>query len=268
MTDAERKDLKRRKFEWLARVMEDRRISEVRRLVLVYSCLQFERQLTFCIRQATVAQRLGVHRDTVSDALRQARELGWLELVRERQRGRGYTKGNELRLTFPAEIGGPASAYSSQEYADQGAQIGGPGSAEYADDPTLLAAEMHSYQVYPGNTSRCASRAGAPEATRPSPFCPKHMPDGTTDDCRGCLRARQRCERWDAEQERAAAEAAAVARALRENPPADEPPPEALYGRCDVHLCALDADGTCPRCRLVSGDWKRSGGGTGQAAAQ
>lgn len=254
MSDAERNELKRRKFEWLARVMEDKRISDARRLVLVYSCLQFERQLTFCIRQATVAQRVGVHRDTVSDALRQARELGWLELVRERQRGRGYTKGNELRLTFPAKIGGPVSAYSGQDYADRSGEIGGPGSAEYAEDPTLLAAEMHSYQVYPGNTSRCAPRAGARETTRPSPFCPKHMPDGTTDDCRGCLRARQRCERWDVEQGRADAEAAAVARALREKALAEEPPRgQASYGPpCSNDDCDRpampDGDGRCGRC--------------------
>ncbi|MEO3757300.1 hypothetical protein ABGB19_03285 [Mycobacterium sp. B14F4] len=43
----------------------------------------------------------------------------------------------------------------------------------------------------------------------------------------------------------------------------------APYGRCDTCTCTLEADGTCPRCRLLSGGWKCSGSGdTGQAAAQ
>lgn len=56
-----------------------------------------------------------------------------------------------------------------------------------------------------------------PTPARPQPFCRKHMPDGTSEDCGGCARARKKAERWDADQFVVQAKAVSVTLAEREN---------------------------------------------------
>jgi Helix-turn-helix domain len=98
------------KFGWMARVLEDDRLTPVARTVLVYCALQYVRAGDdwFCVRQATVAANLHVHVNTVAKAIRRARELGWLMPGGERQRGRGHHQADTYRLDHP-EIGTPWS---------------------------------------------------------------------------------------------------------------------------------------------------------------
>ncbi len=102
------------KFAWMARVMEDKRLTETARLILTYCALQYVKggTDTFSVRQQTVASHLHVHVNTVAGALRRAREFGWLWLIEERQRGRGWHKGDVHQLTLSAEeIPTPADGY-------------------------------------------------------------------------------------------------------------------------------------------------------------
>jgi hypothetical protein len=114
----------------MARVAEDLRLSDGKRLVLIYCALQYVKsgELSFCVRQRTVADHLGMRRQTVGDALAEARTLGWLN-TRERQRGRGYHQADYNVLTFPDEIGTHGGTYSSEDVRAE-AEIGTRGGPE------------------------------------------------------------------------------------------------------------------------------------------
>lgn len=120
------------KFAWMARVAEDDRLSDAARLILVYIANQNVRgpEDTFCVRQATVAANLHKKRQTVGEALAKARELGWLELARERKRGRGQYQANTYRITF-TEIGPPRGTSFDQEYVRGEDEIGPRWGQEY-----------------------------------------------------------------------------------------------------------------------------------------
>jgi hypothetical protein len=114
---------------WMQGVLEDTRLSHAARNVLVRCGLvsTLGGEDMFSVRQETVASALGMHVNTVAGAFRRARELGWLQLVEERQRGRGWHKGDVHQLTFPAEkIPTPGGAYYEE--------IPTPGSGEYPHD--------------------------------------------------------------------------------------------------------------------------------------
>jgi hypothetical protein len=123
------------KFGWMAAVAEDDRLSASARLVLTYIAHQNVHRDDdwFCVRQVTVAAKLHMRRQTVGDALRRGRELGWLELAMERQRGRGWHQADTYRLTHP-EIGTPWSTYSDEEYVRAEAEIGTRTNAPTSED--------------------------------------------------------------------------------------------------------------------------------------
>jgi hypothetical protein len=100
------------KFAWMARVAEDDRLSDAAARVLTDIANQNVRGNAdwFCVRQETVAANLHKHVNTVANALRRGRELGWLELAVERPRGRGWHQANTYRLTTPGKPT-PASGY-------------------------------------------------------------------------------------------------------------------------------------------------------------
>ena len=119
----------RLRFLWMQGILEDTRLPHAARNILVRCALvsTLGGEDTFSVRQQTVADAMGTNRLTVARALQRARELGWLDLVEERQRGRGWHKGDTHRLTFPPEIGDPGVTYSScspQEYVTPESEIG------------------------------------------------------------------------------------------------------------------------------------------------
>jgi hypothetical protein len=107
------------KFGWMARVAEDDRLSDGAVRILTYIANQNVHGSDdwFRVRQQTVADNLHMHVNTVANALKRARELGWLELAEERQRG-GAGKADTYRLTVPA--GGPPCWSSHGEVPTRG----------------------------------------------------------------------------------------------------------------------------------------------------
>jgi len=94
------------KFGWMAHVAEDDRLTHCHARILMYIANQNVHggDDWFCVRQATIAAKLHKRRQTVGDALRRARELGWLELAAVRPRGPGWHRADTYRLTTP-ELG-------------------------------------------------------------------------------------------------------------------------------------------------------------------
>jgi hypothetical protein len=119
------------KFGWMAHVAKDDRLSDAHRLILMYIALQYVHGSDdwFCVRQATVAANLGKRRQTVGEALRRGRELGWLTLAVERLRGRGWHQADVYRMTHP-EIGASGST-SSEKYVRGEDEIGTRRGQEY-----------------------------------------------------------------------------------------------------------------------------------------
>jgi biotin operon repressor len=56
---------------------------------------------TFCIRQDTIADQCGISRVTVNSAISRAKQLGYLVVSREHDRGYHRNGADELRLLFP-----------------------------------------------------------------------------------------------------------------------------------------------------------------------
>ena len=105
------------RFIWMATVEQDTRLSEAARLILTSVARVNVKggESTFCVKQQTVADRLGLTKKAVGEALRRARHLGWLRLRNERQRGRGYHRADVLELTIPDEIGNSGVTYSDDD---------------------------------------------------------------------------------------------------------------------------------------------------------
>jgi hypothetical protein len=91
------------KFEWIRAVSADSRLAASERLILVnvalFSVLGGED--TFCTKQTTIALRCGTTDRQVRRAITAGRSNGYVVLVEERQRGRGYHRGDEYRLLLP-----------------------------------------------------------------------------------------------------------------------------------------------------------------------
>lgn len=108
------------RFDWLRALARDRRMSHGEtKNILTFIVLNNMKMGddTFCVRQVTVAENLGVAARTVRRTYRRAMRLGYLELSEERQRGRGHHKADTYRLTLP-EIGSRPSTCSDDEIGD------------------------------------------------------------------------------------------------------------------------------------------------------
>lgn len=92
----------RTRFDWFKAVYAEPEFTEGDKAVLGYIVIIYiRRSPTFCIRQSVIAQRCGVSEKTVRRAIQKARRLGYFVLTRERKRGPGQDRGNELKLMFP-----------------------------------------------------------------------------------------------------------------------------------------------------------------------
>jgi hypothetical protein len=124
----------------------------------------------FRVRQATVAENLHKHINTVATALRRGRELGWLELRQERKRGRGHFQADAYRMTAPEiptrgsgsfgeEIPTRGSG-SFEEYPHGGVEIPTPGVFKNG----VLPAETPTLQgLYPGFSTTGFKNPGCDE---------------------------------------------------------------------------------------------------------
>lgn len=249
MTD-EKRELKRRKFEWIARVLEDKRLNDTHARILAYCCLQFDRGLRFSVTQKTVASNLGVHVNTVANALKRGVKLGWLALAAERQRGH-RNQANAFQLTFPTgQVPTPPCGNSAESTHTRSEKVPTRGVESThiweveKPPPTSGDTDRPGYiqEKHPGvwviKTATAPSpRPALSNAARPPDHCSNHPDGNAIENCPPCGRARKRREQWDREQERAVAEAAAADRALRDNCP-----------RCQGRGVEDLPDGTARKC--------------------
>ena len=84
----------------------DKRFTVAEKDVLAWLAVKavFSGRDTFRIRQCTVSDRTGAGERTIRRAYKRARDLGYLVVMEERQRGRGHTRADEYRLLVPTEI--------------------------------------------------------------------------------------------------------------------------------------------------------------------
>ena len=131
------------KFDWMRAVLRDTRFSDAAARVLVFVALNNVKsgECTFCVRQVTIAENTNLTERTVRAAFAQARELGYIELVEERQRGRGFHQADAYGLAIP-EIPERNDTYSgintgtpTQEYRKPHASVPGAPCIENAPLP-------------------------------------------------------------------------------------------------------------------------------------
>jgi hypothetical protein len=93
------------KFAWIRAVGSDRRLKVGDRFVLTNIAIRYVMygEDTFRVRQTTAAQQLAVGVRTVREAISQGRQLGYLVLAEERQRGRSYHGPDAHCLVIPAD---------------------------------------------------------------------------------------------------------------------------------------------------------------------
>lgn len=204
------------KFEWIRAVAADRRLKVAERFVLRNAAVRYVKygDDVFRVRQTTIADQLAVGVRTVRQSISQARQLGYLVLAQERQRGRSYHGPNEYRLVIPAD-----SAAINRIPAEHDPNSG-TDRPEYRQNTTGIAAERNSLTSQNADPKgslkgliKGIERGGAPAASPPgatpstlspeddppSHYCKRH-PNGTDDPCAACGKARRKREAWDAEE--------------------------------------------------------------------
>lgn len=213
------------KFAWLKALLRDDRFTDREARVGAAICVYFTRAdgtgWEVPLTKLAAVPPSGLSLARLKQLLARFVQAGYLSEASRSGGGRAQFAKRAHNLAGPPKPGTPAEQVSGEtRYASvqnlvrQRAKPGTPALHKVASDLQ----ESTPTGTTTGTTTG-VWRAGARERARPDPYCSKHMPDGTTDDCGGCARARKRCEQWDTEQERAAAEAAAAANALRENCP-------------------------------------------------
>lgn len=235
------------KFRWIWALGADPRLGYAERYVLTITALKSAspRDLTFCIRQTSIAENCAASEATVRRALAAGRRHGYIELVKARKRGRGNRGADEYRLTLPdREIPSRVTAIPDPKYRSPATKIEVTG-----DENTDQVQVPDQCELPPPLGLLEVSRRSAADAApppEPSRYCPRH-PNDTDEDCRPCGRHREAHERWQADKadhERRVAEAVGeVRRACR---------------LCGGDLWVIGSDGTpvepaqpCPVCKLA-----------------
>jgi hypothetical protein len=92
------------KFTWLKAIYTDR-FSDGQKAVLAYitNFSVFTGQDIFRVRQSTLAEQCGISRQTVGGAIRRARHLGYLTVVKPHTPGRTHHDADTLKLVLPAK---------------------------------------------------------------------------------------------------------------------------------------------------------------------
>lgn len=179
---------------------------------------------TFSVRQSTIAANTGLSERSVRHAFKLARELGWLELVTERQRGsRG--KSDQYRLVMPDTASPTCPVEVPAEYA--GTPIGLPAgnTPEYRQNmskvPEETEAPTSGNDAPLGYVFRFLEEGAATPPPAPNldhlgqPRCRKHFGVENPPDCPPCGLERERKEALDRfKADRVAAERRAIRAAI------------------------------------------------------
>ncbi|WP_078353590.1 hypothetical protein [Mycobacteroides chelonae] len=239
------------KFRYYAAVYADPRLTLADKSVLTFAAIVFVHGEgdTFRRRQDTVAARVGTNIRTVQRAYKRGIELGYLELVTERQRGRGHTKADTYRIRVPAgyaatpetdEIDDTMSGihlntrHTVPEYPTFSTQIPDIESEKIASTSTNEAPKV----LIEGSLEKgAATPPPAPNLDHlGQPRCRKHRGVENPPDCPPCGLERERKEALDQfKADRVAAEHRAIRAAIDSCPnKCDE------YGRLtDLTDCPL-----------------------------
>ena len=95
------------KFSWIKLLAADPdpRLTPVTKYVLMFAAIQYVRHGgVFCVRQVTLADRAAVSDRSVKRAIAAGKECGYLELAKERRRGRSHIRADEYQLAVPASM--------------------------------------------------------------------------------------------------------------------------------------------------------------------
>jgi hypothetical protein len=194
------------KFAWIFALGADPGIGYAERYILTMTALKsaHPKDLTFTVRQATIAENCSASERTVRRALAAGRRHGYIELVTERKRGRGNHGADEYRLCLPAnEIPAPVAAIPHGKYRPPAPKIAATGAENTGQTRSSDQRELHPPLGLLEVSRRSAATAAPPPMSpedEPDRYCQAHMPDGTDAHCRPCGQARQRHQRWQADQ--------------------------------------------------------------------
>jgi hypothetical protein len=202
------------KNDWIRAVMADAQIDAAPRLVLVnigYITASPD-DGTFCVKQTTVAERLGVSLATVERAVRAAKRLRYIELVTERRRGPGSSGADKYRLMVPTQETRQDDGSSDIDPSQNGElPVTEPVMTRHRIDndpsqPPRLTCENAVPKVFiegfnKGLREGTASADAAlpdldPCPKEPERFCPEHRPNGTTRACPACGGHRKEHDGW------------------------------------------------------------------------
>lgn len=178
---------------------------------------------TFSVRQSTIAANTGLSERSVRHAFKLARELGWLELVTERQRGsRG--KSDQYRLVIPDTVS-PTSGEVPAENAATPIGLPAENAPEYRQNmskvPEETEAPTSGNDAPLGYVFRFLEEGAATPPPAPlldrlgQPRCRKHFGVENPPDCPPCGLERERKEALDRfKAERIEAERRAIRAAI------------------------------------------------------
>jgi hypothetical protein len=226
------------KFAWIRAVVGDRRLKVGERFVLTNIAIRYVRygDDVFRVRQTTITEHFAVGERLVGKSLSQGRQLGYLVLAQERQRGRGYHGPDEHRLVIPADRAAIKDGIPAQNDRNTGTDR-----PEYRHEITEIPAraDVTTSENYTPKGSLKGSLEGSVEGSGPPPsipepenpqpprYCSKH-PHGTDRGCIPCRDAREAHKAWEGrEAEARTTEAAGIRAAIDDCTDCDD------YGRLD-----------------------------------
>ncbi|MEN4420641.1 hypothetical protein [Mycobacteroides chelonae] len=133
--------MKFNKWRWFELVMSDSRFSDGDKVILAWLVVKavLNGKDTFCVRQQTVSAHTASNERKVRRAYQRARELGYLVLISERQRGRGHTRADEYRLEIPDDV-----SSIPEEIPDTSDRNTGHHGQEYRTNPTEISDNTNS----------------------------------------------------------------------------------------------------------------------------
>jgi hypothetical protein len=112
------------KHEWLRAVARDKGLDDsYARVAMDLSTSTSIDDGTFCVRQKTVAERMGRDIRSVKRAYAAPKLAGYIEWVAAGQRGRGYLSGDTWRLRFP-QVGSGDDCVTTYGRSDDFPQVG------------------------------------------------------------------------------------------------------------------------------------------------
>ncbi|OHU48897.1 hypothetical protein [Mycobacteroides chelonae] len=157
------------KWRWFEAVMSDPRFSDGDKVILTWLVVKavLNGNDTFCIRQQTVSAHTASNERKVRRAYQRARELGYLVLISERQRGRGHTRADEYRLEIPDDM-----SSIPEEIPDTSDINTGHRGQEYRTNPTEI----------PDNTNALNSENATPISSLKESSLSKFSERGTAPD--------------------------------------------------------------------------------------